>query len=85
MDETARGVFYDKITANLQLKAMMSIIYFPNHTQATSLMALHDLELVLELFNRALVMNQGKIVAEGILENVMTDKGRMTANNPEIL
>ncbi len=77
-------ILYDEPSANLDLKARRKLINFLQSSPETILVSAHDLELILEVCDRVIVMNQGKIVADGMPEKIMSDKTLMGENNLEI-
>lgn len=79
-----RIILYDEPSANLDLKARRKLINFLQSSQETILVSAHDLELILEVCDRVIVMNQGKIVADGIPKEIMSDNKLMGENNLEI-
>lgn len=76
-------ILYDEPSANLDLKARRKLINFLQSSQETILVSAHDLELILEVCDRVIVMNQGKIVADGIPKEIMGDNKLMEENNLE--
>ena len=50
----------------------------------TTLMVTHDLPYALELCPRALVMNEGRIVADGATREILADTDLMRANRLEL-
>ena len=60
-----------------ELKALLRAI------PATKLIATHDLELVVELCSRVVVLDRGEVVAEGPTIEVLNDEQRMLAHGLE--
>ena len=77
-------ILYDEPSANLDLKARRKLINFLNSSCQTILVSSHDLELIIEVCDRVIVMNRGQIVADGIPNKIMSDEKLMTKNNLEI-
>jgi cobalt/nickel transport system ATP-binding protein len=50
----------------------------------TTLMVTHDLPYALELCPRAIVMNEGRIAADGPTRDILSDTGLMAANRLEL-
>ena len=50
----------------------------------TTFMVTHDLPYALELCSRALVMNDGRIVADGPTRDILSDAELMAANRLEL-
>jgi len=78
-----RVLVLDEPTSNLdprgrrELKALLAKI------PATKIIATHDLELVVELCSRAVVLDGGKIVAEGPPADLLSDEPLMLAHGLE--
>jgi cobalt/nickel transport system ATP-binding protein len=78
-----RILVLDEPTSNLdprgrrELKALLATI------PATKIVATHDLELVAELCSRAVVLDGGKIVAEGPSVDLLSDEPLMLAHGLE--
>lgn len=63
----------DEPTSNLDPRARRLIIEQLRGFGHTTLIATHDMEMVLELCDRTLVMEQGRIVADGPTTEVFSD------------
>lgn len=63
----------DEPTSNLDPRARRQIIDLIRQFRHTSLVATHDLEMVLDLCERTIVMKEGKIVADGSTETIFKD------------
>ncbi|MBC6423525.1 MAG: ABC transporter ATP-binding protein [Hormoscilla sp. SP12CHS1] len=66
-------VIYDEPSANLDLRARRRLIDFLQDSNETLVISSHDLELILELCDRVLLLDQGQIVADGPPQEVMAD------------
>ncbi len=64
-------VLYDEPSASLDIRSRRRLITFMKGLQQTMVIASHDLEFLLEVCDRALVMYQGKIVADGCPREIM--------------
>lgn len=73
----------DEPTANLDPRARRQFISLIRSLPATKLIATHDLEMVLELCNRAILLDGGEIVANGLTRNVLGDPLLLEANGLE--
>ena len=67
----------DEPSANLDPKARKNLILQLKGLKNTRLILSHDLEMVLELAHRVLVMNDGKIIAEGEPSQILAQKELM--------
>ncbi|MGF1540576.1 MAG: energy-coupling factor ABC transporter ATP-binding protein [Pleurocapsa sp.] len=77
-------VLYDEPSANLDLRARRRLINFLNSCHETIMVASHDLELILEVCDRVILLNQGRIIADGIPHEIMRDKTLMEVNGLEV-
>jgi cobalt/nickel transport system ATP-binding protein len=50
----------------------------------TILVSSHDLELILEVCDRVILLNKGKIIADGIPMEIMSNQKLMEANSLEV-
>ncbi len=66
-------VLYDEPTASLDIRSRRRLITFMQGLQQTMVVASHDLEFLLEVCDRTLIMYQGKIVADGSPREIMGD------------
>lgn len=65
---------YDEPTSNLDLRYRRRLINFIKaHKQEAALIASHDLEFVLETCNRVVILDQGRIAADGRPQDIMGD------------
>lgn len=63
----------DEPTSNLDPRARRQVIDLMRRFSHTTLLATHDMEMVLELCERTLVMRGGELVADGATESVFRD------------
>lgn len=74
---------FDEPSASLDPKHRRELIEFIKKTERTVLIATHDLDLALKTCNRCIVMNKGKIVADGPITELLGDKQLLEANDLE--
>lgn len=74
----------DEPTASLDLRARRRLIQFLTQTDQTLLIASHDLEFVLEVCERVILLNQGQIVADGSVKAILGDPELMEQHGLEI-
>ncbi len=74
-------MLFDEPTASLDPANRRKIIATLNSLNTTKLIATHDLDMVKATCNRVLLLNQGKIVADGSVENILGDVALLEANN----
>lgn len=77
-------VLYDEPSANLDLKARRRLIKFLQSSHETIVVSSHDLELIIEVCDRVIMLNQGRVVADGIPRVIMKDKQLMESNGLEV-
>ena len=77
-------MLYDEPSANLDLKARRRLIRFLQASRETIVVSSHDLELILEICDRVVLLNQGRVVADGIPQEVMSDRILMESNSLEV-
>ena len=78
-----RLVLYDEPDANLDARARRRLIAFLRAAPHTLILASHDLELVLEVCDRVIVLDEGKVVADGAARTIMADQPLMEAHGLE--
>ncbi|MBF2077155.1 MAG: ABC transporter ATP-binding protein [Synechococcales cyanobacterium T60_A2020_003] len=78
-----RVVIYDEPSANLDLRARRRLINFLKTTTETLVISSHDLEFLLEVCDRVILMDEGKIVADGEPKTIMGDQELMEAHGME--
>jgi cobalt/nickel transport system ATP-binding protein len=74
----------DEPTANLDPRARRRFIELIRALPATKLIATHDLEMVLELCGRALLLDAGRVVANGLVRNILGDPALLEAHGLEM-
>jgi cobalt/nickel transport system ATP-binding protein len=74
----------DEPSSNLDPTSRRELAAILNELGLTMLLVTHDLPYALELCPRALVMNEGTIVADGRTEELLTDADLMTATRLEL-
>lgn len=76
-------VLYDEPDANLDVRSRRRLIHFLASAPHTLLVASHDLEFILEVCNRVLVLDGGRIIADGDPRQVLADTALMEAHGLE--
>lgn len=66
-------VLYDEPSANLDLRARRRLIDFLKKSPQTLLLSSHDLELVLETCDRVLLLDRGRVIADGLPHEILSD------------
>lgn len=74
----------DEPTANLDPRARRQLLAILQHSSATLVMATHDLEFVLDSCPRVLVLDAGRIVADGPAAEILADDLLMERHGLEV-
>ncbi|MEL6384762.1 MAG: energy-coupling factor ABC transporter ATP-binding protein [Cyanobacteria bacterium J06626_18] len=78
-----RVLLYDEPTASLDLRTRRRLIRFLQHSDETLLIASHDLEFLLEVCDRVLLIDEGRVIADGIPHEVMGNQTLMEKHGLE--
>ena len=76
-------VLYDEPSANLDIRARRQLIKFIQNSAETVLVSSHDLELILEVSQRVILIDHGKIIADGDPVTIMGDDDLMETHGLE--
>lgn len=74
---------FDEPTANFDPRGRREFIELCRSLQATKLIASHDLEMILALCSRVLVLDQGRLVAEGETRAILSNEPLMLEHGLE--
>jgi cobalt/nickel transport system ATP-binding protein len=78
-----RLMIYDEPSANLDMRSRRRLIRFLQASPATRLVASHDLELILEVCPRVVLLDEGRVVADGPAAAIMNDRPLMERHGLE--
>jgi cobalt/nickel transport system ATP-binding protein len=78
-----RLIMYDEPSASLDIRSRRQLISLLQESQETILVASHDLELILEICDRVVLMDGGSIVADGSPLEIMGNDELMKAHGQE--
>jgi cobalt/nickel transport system ATP-binding protein len=73
----------DEPSAGLDPRARRSLINLLRELPQTMLVSTHDLRLVHELFPRTVIMDDGRIVADGLTDQLLNDEALLNAHGLE--
>lgn len=73
----------DEPSAGLDPRARRTLINLLRELPITMLVSTHDMRLVQELFPRTIVMDEGKVVADGLTNEILEDEKLLTAHGLE--
>ncbi len=76
-------IIYDEPSASLDIRARRRLINFLQASNETILLSSHDLEFVLEVCDRVVLLDNGKIIADGNPKNLMSNVELMEAHGLE--
>lgn len=74
----------DEPAANLDPKSRRSLISLLKTFVHTKIIASHDLDLILDVCARCIVVRDGKVVADGAAADILSDKNLLEENNLEL-
>ncbi len=74
----------DEPTSNLDLAHRRKIIRWIQQSSRTIVLTSHDLDMVLETCQRVLILNLGKIVADGHAREILSDRDLLESNQLEL-
>ncbi len=73
----------DEPSAGLDPRARRTLINLLRELPITMLVSTHDMRLVQELFPRTIVMDEGRVVADGLTMEILEDEELLTAHGLE--
>ncbi len=76
-------MIYDEPSANLGMRSRRRVIDLLQSSTQTILISSHDLELILEVCARVIMLDNGQIVADGDPRQIMSDDQLMKAHGQE--
>ena len=77
-------VLFDEPTSSLDPRNRRKIINILNGINSTKVIASHDLDLIYDTCDRIILMNGGRIVAEGGKDEILRDEKLLSANMLEL-
>jgi len=77
-------ILLDEPSSNLDPRARRKIIELIKILEATKVIATHDLEMALELCERGIIMDDGRIVADGKIRDILQNKALLEDHGLEV-
>ncbi len=74
----------DEPASHLDPKSRRALITLLGHFEHTKIIASHDLDLILDVCRRCVIIKDGRIVADGPAEEILSDRQLLEANNLEL-
>lgn len=74
----------DEPASSLDPKSRRSLINLLKNFRHTKIIASHDLDLILDVCRRCIVIKEGRIMADGPVEKILSNKELLEANNLEL-
>jgi len=74
----------DEPASHLDPKSRRSLISLLGHFEHTKIIASHDLDLIWDVCRRCVVIKDGRIVADGPAEEILSNRQLLEANNLEL-
>jgi len=78
-----RLMIYDEPSANLDIRSRRRLIKMLQASEHATLVASHDMEMILEICDRVVLIDQGNIVVEGEPHDVFSNEELMEAHGQE--
>ena len=74
----------DEPASHLDPKSRRALIRLLGHFEHTKIIASHDLDLILDVCRRCVIIKEGRVVADGPAEEILSDRQLLEANNLEL-
>lgn len=74
----------DEPASHLDPRSRRALINLLRHFHHTKIIASHDLDLILDICERCIIIRNGKVVADGPAEEMLSDRQLLEENNLEL-
>lgn len=74
----------DEPASHLDPKSRRSLINLLRHFHHTKIIASHDLDLILDVCKRCVIIQEGKVIADGPAEELLSNRQLLEENNLEL-
>lgn len=74
----------DEPAANLDPRSRRLLINLLKSFRHSKMIASHDLDLILDVCHRCIVIREGRVVADGVSRDILSNQALMEANNLEL-
>lgn len=74
----------DEPASHLDPKSRRALINLLKHFHHTKIIASHDLDLILDVCRRCIIVKEGRVVADGLTEELLADRQLLEDNNLEL-
>jgi len=78
------AILLDEPTSNLDPRARRKVMEVIRSLEVTKIIATHDLEMALELCQRGIIMDGGRVVADDRTSDILRDKSLLEAHGLEV-
>ena len=77
-------ILLDEPTSNLDPRARRKVIQVIGDLKVTKVIATHDLEMTLELCERGIILDNGRVITDGRILDILKDKSLLEAHGLEV-
>jgi len=74
----------DEPNSNLDLSSRRHLIHLLKHLDVTKVIATHDLEMVLDLCSRTVIIDKGELIIDGPTREILSDKTLLESHGLEV-
>jgi len=82
--DCSHTTFMDEPTSSLDPRSRRRVMELLKNFEHTKIITSHDLDMVLEICERTIVLKQGKVAADGLTSEILADKELMNTCGLEV-